>query len=216
MVAMLDWRVLWLGTSTALFAASMPESPAPVEPLSSQELDALFHTVYDELKKSAHLVRRQRQAFGANSYGKSDDGMHTTQLVHELYLRLRKSSSLAFLSKPQFFSYAARAMRSIVLDQARSRQSAQQRDQAHLQLEAVASDPFAKSPELAIALDSALEALADQDARAAQVVELHFFLELPLAEIAEQLDINLRTVDRDWRFARAFLRTAVPDTIWLH
>jgi RNA polymerase sigma factor (TIGR02999 family) len=165
---------------------------------SAPELDALFQDVYAELKRSAHGIRGRDQ---------SGAGLHTTQLVHELYLRLRKTSAVSFPSKPQFFGYAARAMRSILIDQARSRQSSQARDQAHFASDALLAPGEAMSADLAISLEAALQALAVLDARAAQVVELHFFLELPLAEIAEQLGVAGRTIDRDWRFARAFLQS---------
>jgi RNA polymerase sigma factor (TIGR02999 family) len=174
---------------------------APV--LTPAELDALFQTVYSELKSTAHGVRRRNLP---------DPGLHTTQLVHELYLRLRKSSTLAFPSKQQFFGYAARAMRSIIIDQARSRQSTQQREQAQWQLDALVGQSEAWAPDTAIALERALVALALVDTRAAQVVELHYFLELPLSEIAEQLSVTTRTIDRDWRFARAFLQAEMSRT----
>lgn len=168
--------------------------------MQQTELDSLFQAVYRELKTTAHGIRRRNQP---------DTSLHTTQLVHELYLRLRRSSTLAFPSKPQFFGYAARAMRSIIIDQARSRQSQQRREQAQFDLDALLGDDDRLTPELAISLEHALEALTKLDARAAQVVELHLFLELPLAEIAEQLGVAVRTIDRDWRFARAFLQAEV-------
>ncbi len=179
----------------------------PSSPPSSADLDRLFQTVYREIKNAAHRLRGKAQF---------DAGLQTTQLVHELYLRLRKTSTMQFPSKPQFFAYAARAMRSIIIDQARSLQSAQNREQAVQDLKSLAhangDDQLLQaaqslSPDFAIALERALLALAEIDARASQVVELHFFLELPLAEIAEQLGVTVRTIDRDWRFARAFLRS---------
>ncbi len=166
-------------------------------PAATAELDALFQDVYTELKRSAHGIR---------GLGQADANVHTTQLVHELYLRLRKTNAISFPSKQQFFGYAARAMRSILIDQARSRQSSQARDQAHFAVDALLADSHTLNAEVAINLEAALQALALLDARAAHVVELHFFLELELAEIAEQLELTVRTIDRDWRFARAFLQ----------
>ena len=79
----------------------MPNSP----------IDALFSTVYEELRSAAHNVRSRNQG----------DTLNTTLLVHELYLRLRKSSGVEFVNKAQFFGYAGRALRSIMVDHARSR-----------------------------------------------------------------------------------------------
>jgi RNA polymerase sigma factor (TIGR02999 family) len=160
------------------------------------ELDALFKVVYSELKRAAHGIRGQSRA---------DVGMHTTQLVHELYLRMRKSDSADFPSKQQFFGYAARAMRSILIDQARSRVSAEIRDQAHFDIDALRLADTMRF-DIAASLEPALQQLELSDARSAKVVELHIFLELPLKEIAEQLGVTVRTIDRDWRFARAFLQ----------
>jgi RNA polymerase sigma factor (TIGR02999 family) len=110
----------------------------------------------------------------------------------------------------QFFAYAAQAMRHLLLDRARD----------HLRLhaggdwlrvtltgsdEALALD----AAEQALALDAALDRLAATDARAARVVELRYFAGLTLEQIAGILGLTRRTVDRDWRFARAFLRAEI-------
>ena len=71
--------------------------------------------------------------------------------------------------------------------------------------------PELLSPAQALGLDTALKLLEVDDARAAKVVELHFFAGLTLAEIAEHLALTSRTIDRDWRYARAFLQTALSD-----
>ena len=170
------------------------------DPVSS--IDALFANTYEELRVAAHRARALSRT----------DTLNTTLLVHELYLRLRKSSGAEFALKAQFFAYAGRALRSIMVDHARSRIA----ERARMQEIAVANDididPEALSPEQALVLDAALRALELDDARAATVVELRFFAGLSLAEIAEQLQLTTRTIDRDWRFARAFLQTALAES----
>ena len=175
-------------------------------PTPDSPIDALFSKVYDELRVAAHSARRHRQG----------DTLNTTLLVHELYLRLRKSTStVKFANKAQFFSYAGRALRSIMVDHARSRiaERARASDIAVLLANVSTSDanPEALSPAHALGLDAALKLLEVDDARAAKVVELHFFAGLTLAEIAEHLALTTRTIDRDWRYARAFLQTALSD-----
>jgi RNA polymerase sigma factor (TIGR02999 family) len=166
---------------------------------SSKNVDQLFQTVYHELRDSAHRMRRTQQG----------DTLNTTQLVHELYLRMRKSNAANFAVKAQFFAYAGRAMRSIMVDHARARLTsrAQVPGLSLDHVEASALEPEKLSPESALMLDAALDRLVLEDARAAKVVELHFFAGLSIAEIAEHLDLASRTVDRDWRFARAFLQS---------
>ena len=171
-------------------------------PAPASSIDALFANTYDELRAAAHRARGLSRT----------DTLNTTLLVHELYLRLRRSSGAEFVLKAQFFAYAGRALRSIMVDHARSRIA----ERARLQEIAVANDididPEALSPEQALVLDAALRALELDDARAATVVELRFFAGLSLAEIAEQLQLTTRTIDRDWRFARAFLQTALAES----
>jgi RNA polymerase sigma factor (TIGR02999 family) len=159
-------------------------------------VDALFETIYQELKKTASQIRHRY----------SEHALQTTQLVHELYLRLKQGADDRFPSKAQFFAYAARAMRSIIIDNARSRLSRVERETKQFELAELLADQTL-SPELAILLDRALVALSKVDARAARVVEQHFYLGLSLPEIAEHQELSVRTIDRDWRFARAFLRT---------
>lgn len=170
---------------------AMPNSP----------IDALFATVYEELRSAAHHVRSRNQG----------DTLNTTLLVHELYLRLRKSVGVEFANKAQFFGYAGRALRSIMVDHARSRIAERARVDDIAASLANELNPDALSPTQALALDMALKLLEVDAARAAKVVELHFFAGLTLAEIAEHLGLTSRTIDRDWRYARAFLQSALTD-----
>ncbi|MEO6688509.1 MAG: ECF-type sigma factor, partial [Dokdonella sp.] len=78
-------------------------------------------------------------------------------------------------------------------------------DQARLELSDPQVDSVNIDPELALELDDALKALEREDPRAAQVVELHYFAGLDLQQVADSLGVGRRTIDRDWRYARAFL-----------
>lgn len=168
---------------------------------SDQHVDHLFATVYAELRQSAHRMRRQQRG----------DTLNTTLLVHELYLRFKKTDSARFESTPQFFAYAARALRSIMVDHARSRIAERERISDMALLAVLDAEAQVLTPNQALALDDALQQLEQEDTRAAKVVELHFFAGLSLAEVAMHLELTTRTIDRDWRYARAFLQNVLGD-----
>lgn len=171
------------------------------EAAAPRSTDAMFDAVYARLKAMAgtQLARGPRGAT-----------LDTTMLVHELYLRLNANRELVFEHDAQFFAYAALAMRHLLRDRARD----------HLRLraggdwlrvtltgsdDALALDAAGQ----ALALDAALDRLAATDARAARVVELRYFAGLTLDQTAQILGLARRTVDRDWRFARAFLKSEI-------
>lgn len=157
-----------------------------------------FAAAYDRLKAIAHR-ELNRAAPGTVS---------TTELVHELYLRL--GDELSFGAPDQFFAYAARAIRHILVDRARHRLSFKAGgDQRAVSLTDPAVNVLAADPELALLLDRALDELAAANPRAAHVVELHYFAGLGLEQVAELLGVVRRTVDRDWRLARAYLLSRV-------
>ena len=160
--------------------------------------DALFVEVYDRLKAMA-----SRRLAGQRRNGTLD----TTELVHELYLRMGQRQVLQFGHPAQFFSYAARAMRHLLINRARDRLRLCAGGQW---LRVTLDDRDLKlaldTAEQALALDAALDALEQADARAAQVVELRYFAGLSLEQVGETLGLARRTIDRDWRFARAFIK----------
>jgi RNA polymerase sigma factor (TIGR02999 family) len=174
---------------------------------SDTPIDALFATVYDQLRNAAHSARLRSRS----------DTLNTTTLVHELYLRMRKSGGAEFAGKAHFFAYAGRALRSIMVDHARARIAERARVSEIAAIDAIVLSPetmsLSLSPTQALGLDGALKLLELDDARAAKVVELHFFAGLSLAEIAEHLTLTTRTIDRDWRYARAFLNAALRDQL---
>ena len=158
--------------------------------------DELFESVYQRLKQMA----------GNQLARKGGDSMNTTGLVHELYLRMSTGASRRFVDPAQFFDYAAKAMRHIVVDRARARMRTKRGGgliQVELQTETNSlADATAQQ---ALEIDEGLRKLEAQAPRAARIVELHFFAGLSLPQVAEQLGISTRTVNREWRFARAFL-----------
>jgi RNA polymerase sigma factor (TIGR02999 family) len=166
--------------------------------------DAFFAHVYAELRSIAHARMRGEQ---------SGHSLQTTELIHEAYLRLRPADGREWASRAQFFSAAAQAMRRILIDRARAKGAvkrggdSQARPAAKLSLdvEEVASLADDRDPEMILALDRAIERLAEQDERAAAVVRLRFWAGLSVDEVAETLEASKRTILRDWAFARIWL-----------
>jgi len=173
------------------------EAASSSTPAVPQGTDALFDAVYARLKAMASRELGQRE----------HATLDTTALVHELYLRMGRQRGLAFEHPGQFFAYAARAMRHLLADRARDRLRLRAGgDLARVTLTGSNMHLAIESADQALALDAALDRLAETDGRAAQVMELHYFAGLTVKEIAQHLDLATSTVDRDWRFARAFLK----------
>jgi len=177
--------------------------PRGTPPGADASVDALFDAVYDRLKAMAS----RQLARGARNT------LDTTALVHELYLRIDRERELAFEHPAQFFAYAARAMRHLLADRARARLRLKHGgDWIRTTLATDAGDALALTgAEQALALDEALSRLEADDPRAARVVELRYFAGLPAERIADLLQLTRRTVDRDWRYARAFLHSALSE-----
>jgi RNA polymerase sigma factor (TIGR02999 family) len=179
----------------------MPQVSVPPPAIDGRlPLPELFGEVYARLKALA-----SRQLGGARAT------LDTTALVHELYLRVGNGRELAFEHPAQFFAYAARAMRCVLADRARDRMRQKAGgDWIRVTITGTgAAEPAIESAEQALALDAALRELEVADERAARVVELHYFAGLGLEEIADLLSLSRRTIDRDWRYARAFLHDAL-------
>jgi RNA polymerase sigma factor (TIGR02999 family) len=160
--------------------------------------DVLFAEVYERLKA---IASRQLAS-------DSNVTLNTTALVHELYERMAKRYWGAQVGPLNFFAYAARAMRNIITDRARHR-LAQKSGGGWLKVTLTGHGDEAETDELALdvlVLDEAIDKLAQEDKRAAEVVELRFFAGLSVEQIADSMQINRRTITRDWNFARAYLR----------
>ena len=165
----------------------------------------LFEAVYADLRRLAAGQRRRLPGEGAHQ---------TTSLVHEAYLRLTRHGALPFESRGHLLAVAARAMRQIVIDDARARATTKRGSgRPPVSLDDVVETGIAGGaggagePEIEelLALDRALERLEGEDARLARTIEWHFFAGLTFAEIAESTGVSERTVQRDWRAARALL-----------
>jgi RNA polymerase sigma factor (TIGR02999 family) len=154
----------------------------------------VFALLYDELRRCAH-----RQRFGAG------ETLSTTALVHETYVKLVAADSLRLESRRHFMALAARAMRQVLVDHAR-RSSADKRGGGAVSVTLDERLPDTPSEALGVlALDRALVELEQIDARAARVVQLHFFGGLTFGAIAELEGLNERTIKRDWQAARHVL-----------
>jgi RNA polymerase sigma factor (TIGR02999 family) len=162
--------------------------------------ESLYQAVYDELRRIARAQRSRRAAA---------DTMSTTVVVHELYLRLARAESLTVADRNHFFSLAARVMRQILIDAAR-RAVARGGRAPRVELDADGLVAPERPREL-VALDQALDRLAEQDRDLAQLVELHFFAGLSFERIAETAGRSERTLRREWRRARAFLYDQLAD-----
>lgn len=159
-------------------------------------LEQLMPLVYEELRRMAHRHMRRQP---------SGHTFQTTELIHEAYLKIAKNDQQNWQNRAHFFGVAAQAMRHILVDYARAKQS-QKRDgfleRVTLAENIAVSDNQSKK---IIALNEALNDLAALDRRKSRVVELKYFGGLKDKEIAEVLKISPETVTRDWRFARNWL-----------
>lgn len=186
------------GSGPALHTAQLTQRCAAGDPVA---YDQLFSAIYNDLHQRARRMLRSNA--GAT--------LSTTALVHETYLKL-SGSRLALQDRMHFFSIAACAMRQVLMNAARDRNAIKRGgDLDRVTLGAVGDGEGPDLLEL-LSLDEALTALGSQDARLAQVVELHFFAGLGFSEIAQLLDLSERTVARDWRAARALLRLHMTDS----
>jgi RNA polymerase sigma factor (TIGR02999 family) len=159
-----------------------------------------YALVYAELKRGA------RRALRAARPG---DTLTPTALVHELYLRFGSSDGRPLRDRGHFFALAARAMRQILIDQARRRGSRKRGGDGIRTDFDTALGLAAHELDRAVEIDAALRALEARDAELAQLVEWHFFGGLNFAEIAHETGRHERTVRRDWELARAFLQRAL-------
>jgi RNA polymerase sigma factor (TIGR02999 family) len=161
-------------------------------------LDSLLPLVYSDLHRiAAHQLRAERR----------DHTLQPTALINELYLKIGAEARFQFLDRAHFLAVAARAMRQILVDYARKRKS-KKRYALMVPLEDAMVFTPARSDEL-LMIDQALSALSQQDIGKARVVELKYFGGLTDEEIASVLQSSPRTVSRDWKYAKAWLRRAM-------
>ena len=164
-------------------------------------LDNLFSLMYAELHRLAHLrlTRSERPAL-----------LDTTSLLHESYLRFLKAGELDVVDRAHFLAYAAKVMRSIIVDFARKRQAERRGGGvADIPLSTDLAESLHLPEDELIRVDDALRDLARIDERLVRVVEMRYFAGLSEQEIGAVLGITERTVRRDWEKARLLLLAAL-------
>ena len=163
-------------------------------------LEKLMPLIHGELRKLAHHYMSRERA---------GHTLQTSALVNEVYIRLVDEQSVRWENRAHFFGIASRAMRQILVEYARGR-AAQKRggDALRVELSEAAHLSNETATEL-VALDEALDELAEFDERLSRVVELRFFGGLSVEETADVLGIHANTVVRDWRIAKAWLRRSL-------
>ena len=162
--------------------------------------EAATHLAFDR------VYSRLRAIAGGPRGARADDTMHPTALVHEVYAKLFRGGRGQWENRAHFFNVAAKAMRRIAIDHARAA-VAQKRGGGWRRLTGL--EDFAKrasDPVELLALDDALTVLAELHPRQAAVVELRYFAGLSVKEVSAVLGVSPRSVDLDWRAARAWLR----------
>ena len=163
--------------------------------------DALVPIVYDELHRLAHHDMRTERA---------GHTLQTTALVNEAYLRLVDVDRMEWRDRAHFFGMAATMMRRILVDHARAH--ARDKRGGGVVMTSLDEDVAAPSREVdVVALDDALQRLAEIDERQARLVELRYFAGLTIEEAAEALGISASTLKREWAIAKAWLYRELHD-----
>ena len=172
----------------------------PADVAAEQELVEFLPVAYEELRAlAANLLRGRR------------GDVRATSLVHEAWLRLAPHGGLTVRGRAHFFAIAARAMRHVLVDNAR-RQRALKRGGEFDRVPLIEDQVSARTPDPDIlAVDEALTRLAQLDPRKGRVVELRFFGGLDVAETAEVLGVSVATVKRDWALAKAWLHREIHE-----
>jgi RNA polymerase sigma factor (TIGR02999 family) len=161
--------------------------------------DRVLPLVYGELRK---IAARQLRREGAGH------ALDPSDLVHALFVQLVDQRHATWNNRAQFFATTAQMMRRILVDHARARLAAKRGGSAiTVSLSALAIDPASRRSPASdvLAIDRALERLAEHDAEQARIVELRFFAGLSVEEVAHATGVSARTVKREWRMAKAWL-----------
>jgi len=176
---------------------------ARVEQGDGQAAEELLPLVYEELRKLA-AARMAQEAPG--------NTLQATALVHEAWLRLVRTPRQSWQSRAHFFRTAAECMRRILIDNARRKQQIRHGGgQQRVALDGV-EIPDESDPGQLLEMNEALDRLAAQDSTKAEIVKLRFFAGLENREIAELLGVSERTVERAWRFAKAWLASEIKSS----
>ncbi|HLM00766.1 MAG TPA: sigma-70 family RNA polymerase sigma factor [Pyrinomonadaceae bacterium] len=168
---------------------------------NQEVLDKLMPLVYEELRRQASRYLRRERA---------NHTLQTTALIHEAYLKLIDQNQVEWQNRTHFFAIASQAMRRILVDYARERNREKRGGAAeNLPLEEAAFVVGEEKGVDLVALDEALNRLAEFDERQARVVELRYFSGLSIDETADVLGVSNVTVRRDWNMAKAWLHQQI-------
>ena len=162
----------------------------------------LIEAVYTELR---HMAVARMAALHPGQT------LQPTALVHEAYMKLAPADSV-WDGRAHFFGAAGRAMRNVIVDQVR--RGATRRhggDRMRVPLDGTIAEPLPDDPDRLLDIESALRRFERTDPRAARIVDLRFFVGLSDRETADALDISIRTVQREWAYAKAWLRRALTE-----
>lgn len=160
---------------------------------SRDAFDKLMPIIYNELRRLArNFLNKERS-----------DSIQTTELVHEAFIKLTRQQSVDWQNRSHFFAIASQAMRRILIDAARERKAVK-REAVKISLDETPSIPVDAEENL-LALDAALNELAEFDDQQSRIVELRYFGGLTIEETAEVLSISPATVKREWAIARTWL-----------
>ncbi len=165
----------------------------------AQATDSLFTALYSELRR---LARRELARQGPSPY------LSPTTLLHEAYLEMAGKDGKAFPDRNRFMAYAARVMRGLIIDHARSRNAQKRGGNFEITSSTVEVASAPSYQELA-KISEALDELAKSEQALAEVVDLKFFCGFTFAEIAAMKNISERTVQRQWEKARIYLHRAI-------
>jgi RNA polymerase sigma-70 factor, ECF subfamily len=161
-----------------------------------QDQERLMALLYSELRRMAAARLRLERPHHT---------LTPTALVHEAYLRLFARADQSIQGRSQFFGFAARVMRQVLVDHARARNAAKRAGAQAVNLGDALDLSAPEADAQIVALDEALDRLAHMSPRQCRVVELRYFGGLTEEQVAESLNVTRRTVNRDWKIARTWL-----------
>jgi len=164
--------------------------------------ERLLRLVYNEIHRLAQAQMRGEEP---------QRTLQATALIHEAYIRLLGGHPAQWENRAHFFASAAEVMRRVLIEAARKRQAEKRGGRLNRVPLLDHGASLASDPALLIALDEVLERLAAEDAQRAAIVKLRFFSGLSAAETAAALGVSLRTVEREWRYAKAWLIVRLSD-----
>jgi RNA polymerase sigma factor (TIGR02999 family) len=177
-----------------------PSQQAAAASASPKSAEQLLSLVYDELRKLAQARLAREQA---------GQTLQPTALVHEAWLRLGADRQPHWQNRAHFFAAAAEAMRRILIDRARKRQARVGAGLARPEPIKESQIALTVPEDKLVAVDEVLDRLAAVDGEAARLVKLRYFVGMSMAQAADAMGLSMRSAERLWTFAKAWLRDAL-------